>query len=73
VTTWQYAVGHRWQYDEEPSRMEFRFRESNEAKEAGFCGCACGLCKPEHPHLVEEGCICALFGCHCLYEEESAG
>jgi hypothetical protein len=68
VTTWHYEAGHRWQYDdgEDPSRMDFRFSENSEAKEAGFCGCACGLCRPAHPHVVEDGCICNLFGCSCL-------
>jgi hypothetical protein len=70
VMTWHYAAGHRWQYDNEEgsSRMEFRFTDDNKAKEAGLCGCACSLCKPEHPHVIEDGCICALLGCHCLDE-----
>jgi hypothetical protein len=68
VTTWHYAAGHRWQYDNEDasSCMEFRFGDNDQAKKAGLCDCACGFCKPEHPHLVEGGCLCTLFGCPCV-------
>jgi hypothetical protein len=44
VTTWQYAAGHRWQYDEEPSRMEFDSGKATKRRKRAFVavrvGCA---------------------------------
>ena len=65
---WGYSAGHAWRYDVEtlPSSMEVRFHALDEAVDAGFCGCECGVCRPEHSHSVEDGCVCSLFGCFCF-------
>jgi len=72
VNPWGYSAGHAWRYDANgiPGGMEVRFHDHSEAIEAGFCGCDCGVCKPESPHREEEGCICSLLGCFCF--EKSA-
>ena len=64
---WGYSAGHAWRYDVETisSSMEVRFHALDEAVAAGFCGCECGVCKPGHPHSVDDGCVCSLFGCFC--------
>jgi hypothetical protein len=68
MATWQYSIGHIWRYDGDPvsAGMSMRFESNEEAKAAGLCGCECGVCRPHHPHTVEEGCACAIFACHCL-------
>ena len=68
VNPWGYTAGHAWRYDANgiPGGMEVRFHDHSEAIEAGFCGCDCGVCKPESPHREEEGCICSLLGCFCF-------
>jgi hypothetical protein len=65
---WAYSAGHAWRYDVEtiPSSMEVRFHTLDEAVAAGYCGCECGVCKPGHPHSVDDGCVCSLFGCFCF-------
>jgi hypothetical protein len=72
VNPWGYTAGHAWRYDANgiPGGMEVRFHDHAEAIEAGFCGCECGVCKPESPHRTEEGCICSLLGCFC-YEKSA--
>ena len=46
--------------------MSMRFETNDEAKAAGLCGCECGVCRPQHPHTVEEGCACSMLACPCL-------
>ncbi|MGH2703046.1 MAG: hypothetical protein ACRDJ2_14895 [Actinomycetota bacterium] len=68
MATWQYSIGHIWRYDGNlvPAGMSMRFETNDGAKAAGLCGCECGVCRPHHPHTVEEGCACAMLACPCL-------
>lgn len=68
MTTWQHATDHGWRYDSDEfgGGMVVRFQESEEAREAGFCGCSCGVCKPNELHALDDGCTCRLFVCPCL-------
>jgi hypothetical protein len=64
---WGFTAGHAWRYDIETiaSSMQVRFHALDEAVAAGYCGCECGVCRPEHSHSVDDGCVCSLFGCFC--------
>jgi hypothetical protein len=68
MATWQYSIGHVWRYDsdEVPAGMRMRFEVDEEARKTGPCGCDCGVCEPQHPHTVEDGCVCAPLACPCL-------
>jgi hypothetical protein len=68
MATWQYSVGHEWRYngDDVPGGMSVRFQPNEEATTAGLCDCECGVCRPGHPHDVDDGCVCGLLVCPCL-------
>jgi hypothetical protein len=68
MATWQYSIGHVWRYDsdEVPAGMRMRFELDEEAKKSGLCGCECGVCEPQQPHIVEDGCVCTPLACPCL-------
>jgi hypothetical protein len=66
--TRQHTGGHAWRYDSEEfaGGMVVHFQDSQEAIDAGFCGCSCGVCRPNELHALDDGCTCRLFGCVCL-------
>ena len=68
MATWQYSIGHVWRFDSNdiPAAMEMRFAVNEEAKASGLCGCDCGVCGPEDPHTVDDGCVCGPLACPCL-------
>jgi len=74
MSTWQFSIGHVWRYDNNdvPFGMHVRFSVNDEAIADGRCGCECGVCKPEDPHNVADGCICDLLGCSCTELNASA-
>jgi hypothetical protein len=68
MASWQYFVGHVWRYDGDdvPAGMEVRFEAIEDAQAAGLCGCECGVCGPDDPHAVDDGCVCTPLACPCL-------
>ena len=70
--TTHHTSGHAWRYDSEElaGGMVVRYQDSEEAQQAGFCGCPCGVCKPEHGHDLDDGCICRLLACPCLHPSD---
>lgn len=64
--TWHYTKGHAWAYDSDEilGSMTVRF-DPRPTDALCECDCSCGVCRPQHPHRVEDGCVCGLIGCPC--------
>jgi hypothetical protein len=66
MAPWHYTKGHAWNYesDEILGGMTVRF-DRGPADASRECDCRCGLCTPQRPHRIEDGCVCGLIGCPC--------